>query len=57
VNRLTHMSGHAIDIEVDPALVRANEVRTLVGSPDRLHAIVGPLPDFPFDVTLKWLLQ
>lgn len=57
VDLLSHMSGHRIDIEVDPALVRANEVRTLVGSPDRLHAIVGPLPDFPFDVTLKWLLQ
>jgi len=57
VDLLSYMSGHRIDIEVDPALVRANEVRTLVGSPDRLHAIVGPLPDFPFDVTLKWLLQ
>jgi hypothetical protein len=38
-------------------LIRANEVLTLVGFPDRLHAIVAPLPDFPFNVTLKRLLQ
>ena len=57
VDRLTRMSGHRIDIEIDPGLVRANEVRTLVGSPDRLQAIANPLPDFSFDATLKWLLQ
>lgn len=57
VDRLTHMSGHAIDIEVDPALVRANEVRTLVGSPARLQATAGQLPAFALDETLEWMLH
>jgi len=51
------MSGHAIDIEVDPALVRANEVRTLVGSPARLQATAGQLPAFALDETLEWMLH
>lgn len=57
VDRLAQMSGHQLDIEVDPGLVRANEVRTLVGSPAKLQATAGPLPAFTLEETLEWMLH
>lgn len=57
VDRLAQMSGHHLDIEVDPGLVRANEVRTLVGSPAKLQATAGPFPAFTLEETLKWMLH
>lgn len=52
------LSGHRLRVQVNPAFVRANEVRTLQGDPARLRALIGadwcspPLPD-----TLRWMLQ
>ncbi len=52
------ITGHSIDVRVNPAFVRANEVPTLSGNPARLHALIGddwhspPLQD-----TLRWMLQ
>ena len=57
VDRLAQMSGHHLDIEVDPGLVRANEVRTLVGSPAKLQATAGPLPAFTLEKMLEWMLR
>ena len=57
VERLAHISGHHLDIEVDPGLIRANEVRTLVGSPAKLQATAGPLPAFTLEDTLEWMLH
>lgn len=55
VDLLSHMSGHRIDIEVDPALVRANEVRQLVGNPEKLRNLVGSLSTFSLKETLNWM--
>lgn len=52
------LSGHTLQVQVNPAFVRANEVKTLQGDPTRLRALIGtdwrspPLQD-----TLRWMLQ
>lgn len=51
------LSGHAFEVRVNPAFVRANEVRTLSGSRARLEAAVGALPDIDLRETLGWMLQ
>ena len=50
-------SGHAPAIEVDPALVRATELKRLVGGNARLLGAVGALPYGDFAATLAWMLD
>jgi nucleoside-diphosphate-sugar epimerase len=54
---LAELSGHALEVRVNPVFVRATEVHRLVGSPDRLHAAVGELPFRQFRETLDWMLS
>lgn len=49
------IAGHAITVRVNPAFVRTNEVRSLVGSPDRLEALIGHHARIPLDETLRWM--
>lgn len=54
---LGELSGHRLEIRVNPAFVRANEVVRLVGSPERLRSSVGDLPFQDFRATLDWMLS
>ena len=57
---ITHcrrITGHNLQIEVNPDYVRENEVKILVGSPARLDAAIGELPRFPLEETLRWMLE
>lgn len=53
--RLAVMAGYSIQVEVNPAFVRANEVKRLVGSNRRLVAAIGELEQIPLADTLKWM--
>jgi nucleoside-diphosphate-sugar epimerase len=53
---LQELSGHSIQVEVDPALVRANEVHRLCGNPARLREAIGELPAYALKDTLAWML-
>lgn len=57
VDTLAARSGYLPRIEVDPALVRAAEVKRLVGSNARLMDAVGALPYADFGATLAWMLD
>lgn len=52
------ITGHTLQVQVNPAFVRANEVKNLLGDPARLRSLIGadwaspPLPD-----TLRWMLE
>jgi nucleoside-diphosphate-sugar epimerase len=46
------LSGHQLRIVSDPTLVRADEPRTLIGSPARLESMGGNLPNPAFRDTL-----
>ncbi len=50
------ISGHHLEVRINPAFVRANEVKMLTGDPSRLHRTVGVQPDFSLEDTLAWML-
>jgi len=50
------ISGHAMRVEVNPALVRANEVRILCGDSSKLKGMIGEWDTPPLEDTLKWML-
>lgn len=49
--------GRPIEIRLNPAFVRANEVRRLVGSNRHLVEAIGHLPDIPLKETIRWMLS
>ncbi|SEA62640.1 GDP-mannose 4,6-dehydratase [Paraburkholderia sartisoli] len=50
-------SGHDLEIRVNPAFVRANEVKSLVGSASRLRRLVPGVPAIDFAETIKWMVR
>jgi GDP-D-mannose dehydratase len=54
---MNELSGYAIKVVADPALFRKDEPRTLIGSPSRLEALVGPLPNPEFRETLARMYE
>lgn len=54
---VSDLSGHRPDVRVNPALVRADEVRTLIGSATKLEGVIGKLIDIPLEETLRWMLE
>jgi GDP-6-deoxy-D-talose 4-dehydrogenase len=58
LDSLSNLTGHLLRVDVDPALVRTNEVRRLVGSRERLKATLGGTsPRRDFLTTLAWMLN
>lgn len=51
------LSGHRMAVTVNPAFVRANEVKSLRGSRARLESVIGALAMPPFEETLGWMLD
>lgn len=50
------ISGHQMEVRINPAFVRSNEVRTLVGDPAKLRSLIGEIPRFSLRDTLGWML-
>ncbi len=57
LDELQALSGHQIEVRVNPEFVRTNEVRRLVGSDRRMHLALGELPHREFRETLQWMLE
>ena len=51
------ISGHDFEVRVNPAFVRQNEVKTLLGSRAKLDAVVGEVPEITLRDTLRWMLE
>lgn len=51
------ISGRSIEVRVNPAFVRDNEVKRLRGDPEKLASRIGVLSDFSFKETLRWMYQ
>jgi nucleoside-diphosphate-sugar epimerase len=49
------IAGYDIEVMVNPAFVRANEVRSLLGSAARLHGIIGAWDLPQLNETLEWM--
>jgi GDP-6-deoxy-D-talose 4-dehydrogenase len=54
---LSDITGHKLNVLVNPAFVRANEVHRLCGSPNKLLACIGSLQQFNLGETLNWMLK
>ncbi len=52
---MVEIAGYAIEVRVNPAFVRANEVRRLQGDCSKLTRQVGALPAIPLKETLRWM--
>jgi len=55
LDAMAEIAGYRIDVRVNPAFVRDNEVVRLSGSPRHLHEAVGELPPFVLADTLRWM--
>lgn len=54
---MTKISGHHLEVRVNPDFVRANEVKRLKGDNRRLLAEVGALPAISLEDTLRWMYE
>jgi nucleoside-diphosphate-sugar epimerase len=52
---LADIAGYRIEVDINPAFVRANEVRRLVGSSKKLTAAIGQLQAISLADTLRWM--
>lgn len=50
------ISGRKLHVRVNPAFVRADEVKSLHGSAARLERAIGPIGMPPLEETLRWML-
>lgn len=51
-----NITGHKIEVRVNPAFVRANEVKTLCGDATRLRSLIGDFDSPTLEDTLRWML-
>lgn len=54
---LARIAGYEIRVDINPAFVRANEVRRLAGSNRRLCEAIGDIEHIPLAATLEWMYR
>lgn len=54
---MENISGHAMEIRVNPEFVRSNEIKHLHGDPARLERAIGSLPSIDLTETLRWMYR
>lgn len=57
LDMLQSITGHSLEVKQNPAFMRANEVHRLCGDPRSLLRAIGPLPPYPLQETLAWMLD
>ena len=55
LSEVGRLAGYEIEVRVNPAFVRANEIPVLRGSRARLESLVGHSVPRPLEVTLQWM--
>ncbi len=51
------IAGYRIEVRVNPAFVRAQDVLRLTGSHAKLASLIGPIAVTPLEQTLRWMYQ
>lgn len=54
---LESLSGHSLDVRVNPSFIRPNDVRRLVGDGGKLKKVIGAIAARPLKETLRWMLE
>jgi nucleoside-diphosphate-sugar epimerase len=57
IDMMSDIAGYRIDVHVNPAFVRANEVQTLAGNNAKLAGVIGAIEPTPLVDTLRWMYQ
>jgi nucleoside-diphosphate-sugar epimerase len=57
IEMMEQIAGYRIDVRVNPAFVRANDVLTLAGSNAKLTQAIGPVEPVPLADTLRWMYE
>ncbi|MET0981589.1 MAG: GDP-mannose 4,6-dehydratase [Telluria sp.] len=57
IDMASEIAGYRIEVQVNPAFVRANDVLTLTGSNAKLAGVIGPVESPPLFDTLHWMYQ
>jgi nucleoside-diphosphate-sugar epimerase len=55
IDMMSEIAGYRIEVHVNPAFVRANEVLTLTGSNAKLAGVIGKIEPTPLSETLRWM--
>jgi nucleoside-diphosphate-sugar epimerase len=55
IDMMSDIAGYRIEVHVNPAFVRANEVLTLTGSNAKLAGVIGKIEPTPLLETLRWM--
>lgn len=51
------ITGHSMEVRVNSAFVRANEVKLLKGDREKLVSTIGQITDYHLEDTLRWMLE
>jgi len=57
IRMMEEIAGYRIEVQVNPAFVRANDVLTLAGDNARLAGTIGALHPIPLADTLRWMYE
>lgn len=57
IEMMREISGHSLEIRVNPAFVRENEVKKLVGSRAKLDAAIGAIEPISLRDTFRWMYE
>lgn len=57
IDMMQELAGYKIEIKVNPAFVRGNEVARLTGDHRLLRELIGPLDVIPLRSTLAWMFN
>jgi nucleoside-diphosphate-sugar epimerase len=57
IDMMEEIAGYRIEVRVNPAFVRANDVLTLMGSNARLAETIGAIDQVPLADTLRWMYE
>jgi nucleoside-diphosphate-sugar epimerase len=57
IDMMSDIAGYRIEVQVNPAFVRANDVLKLSGSNAKLQRAIGPVAPPPLADTLRWMYE
>lgn len=57
VDMMNKIAGYEIEVKVNPAFMRKDEINTLTGSPDKLYSLIGDVKQKEFEKTLREIFE
>ncbi len=57
IESMNNLAGYEIEVKVNPAFVRKDEIKSLTGCTNKLYAMIGTLEQKPIEETLRGILE